>query len=363
MFYKRSTLDGGRMLSRLTDIAVGRRARTRVRWFSSWCDELDTALGCLPEMETCPHALFRALMLNPTASRKIAAIVSEDDRPIALFGLRRRNRHWEPVAELSVPNALAPALPGRLFDALAALRTYVRIPDWGHPIPHSAHVRELEFFPTYRVSTDTDFDALWRELRNTDRVRKARNRCGRLGEIEFEIDHPDAAAWTIGNWGGKWSRPYSDISAAAADMQVAAAYLTPRGEYHAFRLLHRGIPVAGTNWFAHGDTLTAHCSHRDPAYDGRGVGVRLDELFFRWSATSPYRVIDLGGEFDYKAKWAREGGVHANFSVMPAHLALAKSGLTVARRLARVASAAAAIHRPREQIERSTTFVSPELPV
>ena len=318
------------------------RPRTTVQWFPSWRPELDEALAHLPEMETCPHRLFRALATNQTSARKVLALVREDGRPLAVFALRRRNRHWEPVGELAVPNALAPSQPGRLFDALSALGAYVRVPDWGRPIPPSANVRELEFFPTYRVATDVDFDALWRDLRNIDRVRKARNRCARLGDVEFEIDHPAAAAWTIGSWGRKWSRPYEDIRALAADMQVAADFLAPRGEYHAFRLLHRGEPVAGTNWFVHGDTLVAHCSYRDPAYASFGVGVRLDELFFRWSAASPYRTIDIGGEFDYKAKWAKEGGVHANFSVMPPHLALAKTGLEAARRLARLVPAGVA---------------------
>lgn len=311
------------------------RPRTTVRWFRSWHPELDAALAVLPEMETCPHELFRALATNTTAVRKVLALVLEDGTPLALFALRRRNRHWEPVGELAVPDALAPAQPGRLFDALSALGVYVRIPDWGRPIPPAADVRELAYFSTYRVSTSADFDALWRELRNTDRVRKARNRCTRLGDIEFEIDNPAAASWTIGNWGRKWSRPYADIRALARDMQVAAQFLTPRGQYHSFRLLHRGEPVAGTNWFVHGNTLVAHCSYRDPAYDAFGVGVRLDELFFRWSAASRYKTIDIGGEFEYKARWAKEGGVHANFSVMPPHLAIAKSSLEAARRLAR----------------------------
>jgi len=313
-------------------IQSGRAGQLRVRWFRGWHTTLDEALAELPEMPTCPHALFRTLAQHPTVAAKRIALVTDREGPVAVLALRRRRRHWEPVGELAVPEAVAPVRPGMLLAALVATGAYIRVPDFPGEVEAGGTIREVERFETYHVRTDSDFDALWRELRNSDRVRKARNRCERLGDLSLEVDAPGAASWTIAAWERKWSRPYWDIRAAAADMQVAAAYYTAHRRYHAFRLLHRGRPVAGTNWFADGDRLIAHCSYRDPAYDRFNVGVRLDELFFRWSATSRYRVVDLGGEFDYKAKWGRPARVHTNFAVIPRHVALARGALAVWRR-------------------------------
>ncbi|HWO93739.1 MAG TPA: hypothetical protein VNL92_03155, partial [Dehalococcoidia bacterium] len=103
--------------------------RLRVRWFDAWHPELDKALATLPEMPTCPHELFRMLMQNPIGARKQTALVTEDGRPVAVVGLRRKHRHWEPVPQDPSPRAVAPAAPGFLVPALRALDRDIWV--WG----------------------------------------------------------------------------------------------------------------------------------------------------------------------------------------------------------------------------------------
>ena len=62
----------------LADRISGRHG-LRVRWFDTWCSTLDDALQALPEMESCPHELFRLLMLNPSPTRKRAALITDRD--------------------------------------------------------------------------------------------------------------------------------------------------------------------------------------------------------------------------------------------------------------------------------------------
>jgi hypothetical protein len=115
---------------------------------------------------------------------------------------------------------------------------------------------------------------------------------------------------------------------------AAADYLSRRGEYHAFRLLINGEPVAGLNLFVRGSTLIMMNSTRDRRFDRGGAGIHLDELFYRWSADSAYETVELGGGFEYKQRWADPVHTRVRFSVAPAHLALARSGMLLARRVA-----------------------------
>lgn len=310
----------------------GRRPLS-VRWFNTWHADLDAALAALPEMPTCPHDLFRILMETPAPAVKRTALVMDDGEPIAVVGLRRRKQHWLLITDMVTPFSFAPAAPGRLIDALAALGLYLRIADWHDAVPAGPNMHFVERRTSYRVPTRVDLNAFWktRGTTNMATMRKARNRCDRLGKVELEVDAPGAAAWTINKWSEKWSgHPYS-LTSATGEILAAADWLSARGLYHSFRLVIDGEPVAGVNLLDQGDVAHALSSYRDPRYAKSGTGVRLDELVYRWAASSPYSYIDLGYGDDYREKWGEPAGTRADFVIAPRHLAFARQAVNLAR--------------------------------
>jgi hypothetical protein len=309
----------------------GTRPRLRTHWFDGWRGALDDALALLPENGACSHELFRILAANGSRARKRLALVTEADTPIAVVSLRRRNYHWDLVTEGVVPSAFPPCVPGREIDALAALGLFVWVNEWERPVPESRFVRFVQYEQIFRVSTRVDFDAFWHQHGNTKAIKKARKRCERLGRVELEVDDPEAAMWTIDRWERAWAGDPWAETVAASDIRAAVAYLAQHQQHHALRLLIGGRPVAGLNAIARGDALVMGNTGRDPEFDGAGTGVHLDELFYRWAACSPYQRVDLGGGFDYKARWSDPDGIRARFSIAPTHLAVARHGLVVAR--------------------------------
>lgn len=343
-----------RVLSILDHRADPPGSRLRVDWFERWEHPLDQALDLLPAPRACSRDLFRVLAATPSPARKRIALVTEGGAPVAIVAVRRRNNHWDLVTEGVIPYAFPPCLPGREIEALAALGLFIWINEWDRPVPDSRHVRFVQYEQVFGVSTRVDFDAFWQEHGNANAVKKARKRCERLGQVELEVDRPGAAQWTVERWQQAWSaHPWSE-TVATPDILVAIDHLQPQGQYHAFRLLVDGRPVAGLNTFVAGDTLIMANSARDTEFDHAGTGVHLDDLFYRWSATSPYERINLGGGFDYKARWSDPEGVRARFSIAPTHLAVARHGLVVARWVKdRVA------HRTREASEQTLAVALP----
>jgi hypothetical protein len=313
-------------------VSAGRRPRTR--WFEHWEPVLDDALRVLPESETCSHDLFRVLATNASPAPKRLALVLDGEDPIAVVALRKRNYHWDLVTEGVVPYAFPPCAAGREIDALHALGLFVWVNEWERPLPRERSVRFVQHEQVFQVSTRTDFDAFWRQRGNMNSVKKARRRSQRFGEVTLEIDAPGAERWTIDGWAQTWADHAWNETVAAPDIAAAAAYLAPRGRYHAFRLLINGEPAAGLNLFVRGSTLIMMNSARDRRFDRAGAGIHLDELFYRWSGDSAYETVELGGGFEYKQRWADPVHTRARFSVAPAHLALARSGLLLARRIA-----------------------------
>jgi hypothetical protein len=304
-----------------------------IRWFDEWNDALDQALVALPQMESCPHDLYRLLAMTKSRAEKRFALVGERDAPLAVVALRRRHRHWQLVCDGVVPYAAAPAVEGRLWDAIGALGVYVRLVEWPGPLPAARNVRFPEYMPNYAVSTRIDFDAHWAEKGNKDWLRKMRNRTARLGSVEFEIDAPDAATWTIERWHEKFEGDEMGETLTTEDALTATRWCMEHGRMRSFRLLIDGRPVAGMNMFLHGTTMATTHSYSDPAYAQAGVGVHLHELMFRWAADSPYERVDMGCGA-YKGRWADVSGTRTSFAIAPAHLALARTGKEWLRRLA-----------------------------
>jgi hypothetical protein len=138
----------------------------------------------------------------------------------------------------------------------------------------------------------------------------------------------------VRGWQERWAEDRYGEAQIAGDIIEAARFLSDEGRYHAFRLLHRGQPVAGLTMLAHDGTLFFMNSHRNDEYERFGVGTRLFELFFRWTTTSPYRMVDMGAG-SYKERWAFEDGGVTSFMLAPAHLRVAFRALEGARGFAR----------------------------
>ena len=306
-----------------------------VRWFDAWDDELDRALEALPEMESCPHDLYRLLATTTSRAPKRFALVTESGRSVSVVALRGRHRHWQLVCDGVVPYAAAPAADGKLWAALGSLGVYLRVVEWPGSLPRARNVRFPEVMPNYAISTRIDFDEHWAKKGNRDWMRKMRNRTTKLGAIEFEIDAPGAARWTIERWDEKFAGDELGETLTTEDALAATEHLMQAGRMRSFRLLIDGRPAAGMNMFIHGSTMATTHSYSDPTFAQAGVGVHLHELMFRWAATSPYDRVDMGCGA-YKGKWADEAGIRTSFAIAPAHLAFARTARERLRGLLRL---------------------------
>lgn len=304
------------------------RTGVSVRWYDRWEPALDDTLAALPEMDTCPHELFRALATNPTPAAKRIALVTEDGAPIAVVALRRNGRFWEPVCQGAVPGAVAPALPAQLTTALSALGIDVRVTGWYGPLPANAgKLRDVYRYPVYVLPTDGSIEQHWRSSSLYRNIVTARNRCA---SMTFAVDAPGADEWIVHNAAASYG-----ASDTLADSLLATRYLVEQGRAHTFALLDGDRFVAGSTAMAAGDIVVGQTMYRDPAYQRQDVGTRLLDLQFGWTCDAGYRLLDIGpGQgFEYKARWGHESGERAGFSVRPAHLQL---GTTAVRTLRRV---------------------------
>jgi hypothetical protein len=315
------------LFERLTQRSAPRRLR--VDWFDAWHPVLDEALRELPEMEGCPHELYRTLMERRSRPRKITALVTEAGQPVAVVGLRRRERHWEPVTQSVIPHPSIPSKDGYLVPSLAALNVdvWMRYQD---KRPLSEDVRNIVPLPTYGIDTRADFEAFWRSTGIFKDIRLARNR---TRGFTLVVDRDDATSWTISRWAEKWADHPADETAVSDDLLLASEYQQQRGQHHAFLLLdERGVPVAGRTFFVHRNALVSSCAYYSADYRRQGVGNRIYELFFAWASTSPYVHIDLGGWHSYKARWAPEAGTLWSYNVSPTRIRLVKTFYRLCRR-------------------------------
>jgi ribosomal protein S18 acetylase RimI-like enzyme len=291
------------------------RGRLRVAWFDDWQPVLDTALLELPEMPDCPHEVFREIMRNPAPTRKRTALVFEGPAPLAVIGLREKGRYWMPVMQGITPGCIAPARDGFLFPALRTLDVEVRITDCPSPPPTEARARNVTSVPVFAIDCHSDYEAYWRKTHYMETIRDGRKR---TEGFAFEVDRPGSAALTITNWGQKWRDHPDEQTIVASDFIVAAEYWEKRGRWHSFLLLDGDVPVAGMTAWVDGDHLQLAASFRDPEYDRRDVGVRIQDLIVQWAAQHGFAKVGLGGYYSYyKAKWAPQDVDTWDFRICP----------------------------------------------
>jgi hypothetical protein len=294
----------------------------KVTWFEKWHPALDDALQSIPEMEACPHELFRLLVEVHGANQKRVALVTKKEEPVAVVGLRKIGRHrHELVTWVIVPDSVFPAKPGFLMPALEVLGTEVVV-GWRRmetPPPPSPLIRELEVLPVYQMNFSDNFEEYWRTSASGhwNTIKKCRKRCQ---DFTFEVNSPGAAEWVIRNWGRAWNMDPILIE----DSVMIAEFSYKQGNFYTFQLLDQQIPVAGHTFMPHRNGFVWVHTYRDTSYDKFGVGTRLMDLTFSWAAEANFETIDLGGRHDYKARWAPPNGEVSIFTICPEPLYYAK---------------------------------------
>jgi hypothetical protein len=294
-----------------------RRRAFRVVRHSDWCPELDAALATLPEMDSCPHELFRMLATNPGPAVKQLLLVIEKDIPLAIVALRQRHSDWVPVTHYHLPGALFPSQFGRIGEAAAGLGLDLFLAWWRQPSdpPGIANARVTRSTPTFKIACDTDIEAFWRERGHLNDVKRMRKRCEPFRVV---VDFPGGMEWVTRKWEEKWRSP-SDLPAADLDDRLLVArYLEERRAHHSVIVLDGDRPIAGNTYIVHNHELVWLYTYREPEYDRFGLGHRLLDFSIDWATQLGYRKIDLGGGHEhFKSKWGPKDGAKWEIRICP----------------------------------------------
>ena len=315
----------------------------KVAWFDAWHPVLDEALDGLPEGEVCPRDLYRLLLQSAGLAPKRTALVTEHDEPVAVVGLRQKERRtWELVTQWATPGFIFPALPHYHLPALEALGIDVWVAWWRmqSPPPHSTQIRSMTTTQTYRLPLTGDYEHYWRENGYFKTVRRVRNRCR---DLRLEINAPGAAEWTIRSWEAKWRGDCPIVDSSLPERLLVAEYLEKQGRHFTLTLADQGVRAGGATIMADGKNLVAGVSYRAPHYEHHGVGDRLIDLCFSFGAEHGFEVFDIGGGHEYKKHWARQDGEHYLFDICPEHVFRAKQATHWLREVR-----AAAVHQAGE---------------
>jgi hypothetical protein len=289
----------------------------KVHWFDNWHASLDEALNTLPELDACPHELFRLLIQNSGPSRKRIALITEHGTPVSVVGLRQKGRFsWEPVMQWIVPGEPFPSKSGYSMRAMEALNMEVWVAWWRveNPPPSSLLVRYLESTPTYRMHASDNLEDYWRETGQFKTIRRIRNRCK---DLTLFFNKPGYAEWTIRNWEAKWRQMGVMPDPSLADRILAANYLEASKRYYTFTLFDGEIPAGAATMMAHRNDLVAGVLYYEPQYRKLGIGNRLIDIFFSFGVENGFETIDIGGGHEYKKNWAPQSGQRWWFHICP----------------------------------------------
>lgn len=295
-----------------------------VTWFDAWHPSLDDALQLLPESDSCPHELYRLLMQTPCSMPLRTALVTDQGRPVAVVGLRRKgHRSWEPITQWIIPGVVFPAEPAYIMPTIEALGVDIWVAWWrmANPPSPSQQIRYIESAPVYRISLKENFEQYWRDNGFFKTIRRVRNRCR---DLTLAINAPGTAEWTVRNWEAKWRENPAIVDTSLPARLVTAEYLSQRGKYYTLSLSDGDKLAAGASIMVHGKDLVAGVFYRDPDYHHHGVGDRLIDLSFAFGVENGFETIDLGGGHDYKKHWAKPDGERWFFNACPELLYRAK---------------------------------------
>jgi GNAT superfamily N-acetyltransferase len=306
-------------LQRFLSSRVAAREGYKLAFFRSWHPRLDEALKELPEVSICSHELFRLLAQNPGPSEKPIILVTERGSPVAVVGLRRVGSCWEPVTQWILPGFLFPVREGCIGRVLAALGCELHIGWWRWKMspPEISGMRDATATPTHGMLCSDDFEQYWRKNGNWKDVRLYRNRCK---GFEMRLDEPGSLEFTIRHWEARWRPSNVTVMPDLEDRVIVATSLERLGFSHTLSLFDEDRMVASLSFTIHNNEAVAHYNYRNPEYNWHGVMTRLIEAGFYWARDRGFRKVDLGGSFEYKAKWAPENGEKWEFTVCPGYM-------------------------------------------
>ena len=310
-----------------------------VTWFDAWHPALDEALQSLPEMETCPHELFRLLTQNPGSAPKKTALVTKHGTPVAIIPLRAQGRRTYEVPARMILGGVFPTKPEFLILALEALRSAVWV-SWQRmqsPPPPSRLIRYQKATPVHVIRFSEDYERYWRESGHFKNLRNKRNRCK---DFNLAVNSPGSAEWTIKNSVDRWrdhteSTARGSVDWIASDWTVFAEYWERQGRHFTLLMLDHGTPIAGSTLMVHHNDAVGGLIYRDPEYESYGIGTRLLDLTVSFAAESGYDTLDMGATYKYKSDWAPQSGEIWHFQLCPEPLFWA----TQAKNWTRTASA------------------------
>lgn len=305
-------------------------------WFDGWNSMLNEALQGLPEMDACPHELFRRLIQNPGSAPKKITLITKRGTAVAVVPLRQLGRWNYEIPNWMIPGALFPAQWEYLIPALEALGSEVWV-SWrrkGDSPPQSQLMRYLKLTPLHLIRFSEDYESYWRGSGLYKQIRKTRNRCK---DFELVVNSPGSAEWTIRNAAEKWRNESSTTSRviddwAVSDWIVVANYLESLGRHYTLMLLDKGSPIGGATLFVTRNEAVGGLIYRKPGYERFSVGVRLLDLCTSFAAESGFDVLDFGGNAEYKTLWAPQEGALYLFNLCPEPIFRVKQALNWARK-------------------------------
>jgi hypothetical protein len=291
----------------------------RADWFKEWHQDLDVALGQLPEMSGCSHELYKMLIQHSSGAKKRIVLVTRKNEPIGLLGLRRRHRDWVPVTHYLLPGAVFPVNAEYWTEVLEILRIDLWISWWrmGSQPPVSPLIRNVERVPTYKVNLTEDYEKYWTK-KFRQQVRHFRNLCS---DISYDVNAPGSADWTIRNWNKKWHDVSESEENVLRDRLLVADYLERIGRHFTLILRDKDKPVSGVTVISHGEELVGEYSYRVQEYDSIEVGKFILDVLFKWALENGFAKVDLGGDYEeHKKRWAPQDGEKLTFNVCPEYL-------------------------------------------
>jgi hypothetical protein len=294
------------------------RAGLRTWDFPEWNSTLDDALKALPELENCPHEVYRALAVPRGDVSKLTVLVCERDAPVAVVVLRSADDVWEPVTTWITPGRPFPSARPDILPVLHAVAMPMRLAWWRctDDPPRSRRVAPGAPESTYRLPCDADAELLWHESGLLPDVRKARRKCERF---RVSIDAADGSEWVIRNWGLKWRVPAHHVE----DVVMAARALERLGRYHNLVVYDEDRRIGGISQIDDNGDLVGQAAYRDASYNRYSLGTFMFDRHFAWAVASGFKGVDFGGTVQYKQRWAPVGGRKFVVSVTPLYQAIA----------------------------------------
>jgi len=292
----------GKFFERVVTYGAAASQGLRVVEFLTWQTELDEALTGLPESELLSHELFRMLAMNPSPTRKRIFLVLEKDTPVAVAGLRWNETFWELLTNWILPGVLFPVKDGYIHRVLPALGVSMKVGwwRWNAPPPLMKWAGRIRSSPTHGIRYSEDFEQHWNQKFKKN-LRQSKNRSK---DLTWKVNAPDAAEWTIRNWGKKWFPSAIGEMAQIQDRILIARYLEERKRHYTHSMHDGDTIIAGATVIVHRDELVAQVIYRLDEYDWHGATNRLIELQFHWGKDMGFGGFDIGGGQDYKAHWA-----------------------------------------------------------